>query len=330
MPRPKSKRGFTLIELLVVIAIIAILVALLLPAVQQVREAARKSQCQNHLHNMAIAMHSYEGTFGCWPVGVVPEAPANYRGASWMVRLLPFVEQKPAFDQMTFDGTDWSNQNNIANHNWQVLSELRVAMYNCPSSPLSPIRVQNMTAATQALGAPATVPIQLVNYVGISGSYNRGSDLNCCPEPSAWTGYYRSNYNGVIVSVDSLSPNPVRMASISDGTSNTVCVGEQGDKYQNADLRACNHDGGPWTAGQGGSSGWWLNVTVVRNPINYKGASQGGERAYYRHTVLNSTHPGGAQMALSDGVVRFFSENLDYSVMTRLCDRADGQPTGSF
>ncbi|MFV0442268.1 MAG: type II secretion system protein, partial [Planctomycetaceae bacterium] len=99
----KGRRGFTLIELLVVIAIIAILVALLLPAVQQVREAARKSQCQDHFHNLVIAMHSYEGTFKGLPLAVAANNTGH--GPSVWVHVLPFIEQKPLYDRIA--GTNW-------------------------------------------------------------------------------------------------------------------------------------------------------------------------------------------------------------------------------
>ena len=97
-------RGFTRIELLVVIAIIAILVALLLPAVQQVREAARKSQCQDHLHNIAIALHDYESSFKMLPAGSARNNPAGACGGNsawgWAAAILPYNEQKPLYDQL--------------------------------------------------------------------------------------------------------------------------------------------------------------------------------------------------------------------------------------
>lgn len=330
-----NKAGFTLIELLVVIAIIAILVALLLPAVQQAREAARRSSCKNNLKQVGLALHNYHDLFTCFPPGGVAPDSDGRRGASWLVRILPMMEQSAAYDQITFDDTDWTMQGTRLNRNWAVTNQLRVDSFNCPSSPLPSTRVQTTNAETQALGAPDEIEYQLVNYVGIAGSYDRGSDMNCCPDPSAWTSYYRSNYNGVLISVDDLSRGPAKMKDLGDGTSNTVMVGEQSD-YRvrlddvKEDKRACNHDGGPWSAGAGGSAGWWLNMTVIRSAINAKNANNGQEQPYFRHTLITSPHGGGAQFAFADGSVHFLSENVDFTILTRVSDKADGQPLGQF
>jgi prepilin-type N-terminal cleavage/methylation domain-containing protein len=332
------KRGFTLIELLVVIAIIAILIALLLPAVQQAREAARRTQCKNNLKQIGLALHNYHDVFRVFPTGVVPEVGGR-RGASWLTRILPYIDQAGAYNQMTFDDTDWTMQSSRINRNWAVTNSLRVEMLNCPSSTMPTTRSQGTNPPTQALGAPTTIRYQLVNYVGISGSYNRGSDLNCCPSPTAWTAYARSNYNGVIISADNLMRKPIAVKDITDGTTNTFCVGEQSSYWKppgstNQDKRACNHDGGPWSCGAGGSTDWWLNVTTVRYAINSNRgpfpAGYGHEQPWYRHTIVRSTHEGGAHLLMSDGAVRFFSENLNFALMTRLCDREDDVPLGEF
>ncbi|MDA0284086.1 MAG: DUF1559 domain-containing protein [Planctomycetota bacterium] len=328
----KSRSGFTLIELLVVIAIIAILVALLLPAVQQAREAARRSQCKNNLKQIGLAIHNYHDVFSSFPPGVVPQDSVGRRGASWLTRILPYLDQAASYDQITFDDTDWTMQSNRPNRNWQVTSELRVAALLCPSSAMSTTRTQSTNAATQAFGAPASITYQLVNYVGISGSYNRGSDFNCCPNPSLWTGYARSNWNGVIISSDNYGQTS-ELQRITDGTSNTIFAGEQSSFFGNggADWRACNHDGGPWSCGSGGSADWWLNVTTIRYPINWNGpGGYGHEQPYRRHTIVRSEHVGGAHVALSDGAVRFLNENMNYGTLNRLCDRADNQQMDDF
>ena len=129
------RRGFTLIELLVVIAIIAILVALLLPAVQAVREAARRSQCQDNEHNIVIGLHNYEGTHKRFPFATVcgwnavaPNGNPNTR-QDWFHMLLPFVEQKPLYDA-------WTPRilNNEFPGGWP-LSDTPIGLFMCPSDP---------------------------------------------------------------------------------------------------------------------------------------------------------------------------------------------------
>lgn len=335
-----KRRAFTLVELLVVITIIGILIALLLPAVQAAREAARRSQCINNLKQIALGLHGYNDAHGCFPPGgfsYQPYAP-NYRQASWLVRILPFVEQGTAYGEIQFIDTDWTMQSNRINRNWQVTHTLRVPSFRCPSSVLPETRSQGTNAATQALGAPATITYQLVNYVGIGGTYYRGSDMSTQPTPNqaAYGGY--STYNGIIVSVDGLQPTPISMQHIFDGTSNTFCIGEQSSYHYDsagnkADRRACNHDGGPWSCGAGGSGDWWLNISIVRYPINFEGTGwvgTGFEYPWYRHTVIRSSHPGGAQLAMADGSARFLSQSVDFTTFTRLCDREDRQAVGNY
>ena len=331
MLQSNGRRGFTLVELLVVIAIIGILIALLLPAVQAAREAARRAQCTNNLKQIALSLHNYHDVNKCFPPGMLPYvAPqtAADRQAGWLVRILPYLEQGAAYDQMTFNGVDWTIQHGVQ-PNWQILDQLRVDALNCPSSSMSTDRADSSSGNN--------FRYQLVNYVGIGGTYLRGSDLAAAPTPN-WTGYAggRTTVNGVIVYVDG-TRNPVAFKSIHDGSSNTFCVGEQSSPYIDAsggehDWRACNHDGGSWSCGAGNLQDWWLNVTIVRYPINYNPPTTPAEAnaGYRRHTIIRSEHPGGAQLALSDGSVRFVSETIDFTTFIRLCDRLDRQPVGEF
>jgi len=331
--RPQAKAGFTLIELLVVIAIIAVLVAILLPAVQQAREAARASQCRNNLKQMGIALHNYIDTNNMFPPGNVKTDGAGRRGASWMVRLLPMLEQNAAYAKMTFDDTDWTMQGSAPNRNWEVTHNLRVPIFSCPSSSMPATRNQTTNSVTQGLGAPATITYQLANYVGIAGPYDDQQTGACCPVPSSWTGYYRSNYNGLIVASNQTytQAKPPKIADCPDGLSNTIAVGEQ-SAYDvdpttgaNRDLRACNHDGGPWSGGEGNDTGWWLNMTVVRSPINSKQGDNGNHYPYYRHTRITSVHAGGANLLFGDGSVRFLSDNMDATMFYRACQRDDNK-----
>ncbi len=330
--------GFTLVELLVVIAIIGILVALLLPAVQAAREAARRSQCVNHLKQLALATHNYADTYRCLPPGVLPQSPPKYRKASWIVRIMPYIEQTAAYDQFTFIDTDWTGQDAVDRNAWLKM-QLAVEILDCPSSPLPKRRTENTRSETQGLTppVPAQITVQIPSYVGIAGTYYDQNDMTSAPTPNNTMSYGRSTFNGVMAAVGgNVLPNSLTFASITDGTSNTACFSEQSSYYiptaggSKVDGRGGNWAGGAWASGPAGDSDWWLNVTVVQYPINWNGSASNHDAGYKRHTIIRSAHPGGAQFALSDGSVRFVAQTVDFRTITRLCDRADGQPLGEF
>jgi len=187
---PWTARGFTLVELLVVIAVISILMGLLLPAVQAVREAARRVSCFNNLRQMGLGLHNYHDTFGCFPPGgIEPRSPLHPTGRqlAWSVFLLPFVEQQPLFDRIdtgqAFDAPD--NADAAAT----VLS-----LYICPSAP------QGATAASER---------GRCYYGGIYGERITGPN---------------SPPKGVM-----LYDRAVRIAEIRDGTSSTLIIAEDCD-----------------------------------------------------------------------------------------------------
>lgn len=203
------RRGFTLIELLVVIAIIAILVALLLPAVQQVREAARKSQCQDHLHNLVIAVHDYEGSFRLLPPGYIsrnvtandPATMDSGSGFAWGMLTLTFLEQKPLYDQLTSE-LDSDDPLNIP------LARTPLDIFRCPTdvgSETFPLQDRNGN----------TVQLAAANYVGVYG-YGNPSMRPGAPNPR---GCFYRNSN-------------VKFAAITDGTSNVIMVGERASRHE--------------------------------------------------------------------------------------------------
>lgn len=326
--RALRRRGFTLVELLVVIAIIGILIALLLPAVQAAREAARRSQCSNSLKQIGLALHNYHDTHRVFPPGGL-----GVNGAAWTVFILPYLEQKPAYDKMVFgDHTSWSMQGDggIPNRNWAICNDLRVPMLNCPSSPLPTTRARTTDGATQGLGAPTSITYQLINYVGIGG-------VVIDPTTGVLTGasgtYGTVNTTGILHGA-----SKTRFADILDGTSNTIMVGEQGNWTENIDVRSCNHDGGAWMGLRSGNNplsfSWSLNMTWIRYRINEPkrtaAIGDGFQTGYTANNALTSAHPGGVQVLRADGGTNFLSETINFNTLLRLGHKSDGLVVGEY
>lgn len=279
--KPTRRRAFTLIELLVVIAIIAILIALLLPAVQAAREAARRTQCKNNLKQLALSMHNYHDTYKRFPSGYIIET-----GWGWGTMLLPFVEQQPLFDSLSPSGDmDLTDGTRLS------LLRTTLPVFQCPSDSHPRLNDKSKPEVR------AKMEIALSNYIGIMGS--------TLSNPRG---------NGTL-----FQNSGVRMADISDGTSNTLLFGER-DYFR--------HRGSIW----GGSTN---HPDTNRNFLMSQTADLTRINAAHQN-AFGSLHPGGAQFAFADGSVRFLSENINASdggtlgTWQRLGARNDGQPVGEF
>jgi prepilin-type N-terminal cleavage/methylation domain-containing protein len=321
LPPSRNRRfAFTLVELLVVIAIIGVLVALLLPAVQAAREAARRSSCSNKLRQLAIGLHNHHDTHDKLPPGAqgvvypLPNPPGNttvgITGTSWIVFTLPFIEQKPLYDLYRFD----LSHNSV--ENGPTVGSVVVPTLYCPSGPdPKKYRDPNTNVTTNPSthyygvmgpGGP-TDNFQLV-IGGTTYQYRYGGSGG----NGAWSFHgMLSHYQDIGSSISQF--RVVRFSDVTDGTSNTLMLGEisvnlpvnrpgtttaQPNQYRSW-IR------GNTTATGANGSGTTKNVRYPINSTFYNGNSNFNEISFGSH------HPGGAQFALGDASVRFVPQTID-------------------
>ncbi len=290
----RFRRGFTLIELLVVITIIGILVALLLPAVQAAREAARRAQCVNNFKQIGVGMHNYHSARNCFPPGLIYSNPYGtpyppgytqlYEGPPWGFFILPYIEQSQIHDQ--YDPAAWYPGYGVwADSNIPVGSH-RIPTYCCPSDP-------------QDEAWPGKYSFWKTNAAGVADSYSAWG-----PNPDY---DYLQNpvYHGDGMLMDMKA---IRIADVADGTSNTLFVGE--------------------VTGGGAGTGqlWaWISFNGVSTHFGINGAGTipgDGTWGYRDYEVgFSSYHPGGCHFLMVDGSVHYVSQNIDQILLTALTTR---------
>lgn len=295
----ERRRGFTLIELLVVIAIIALLVALLLPAVQQVREAARRIQCKNNLKQQGLAFMNFEAVQGALPPRRSTKTPKH----GWGPYLLGHMEQKPLGDAYDLEQDFYAPDN-------QPLIKIPLSVFTCPSAPGNRL-ITIIDQAGNATGA-----------VGAAGDYFTPNSVD-----AFWWPENRRAAAADTTNCAALRDNDFQtLANITDGLSNTLLVAEfagrpdhwiKGRKQpDNSGLRWANW-WGPWAAYNSSIfKTWSADGQTPRGPCTVNCNNNWGIYAF---------HTGGANILLCDGSVHFISESLDRDIFAGLVTKAGNE-----
>ncbi len=315
-------RGFTLVELLVVIAIIGVLVALLLPAVQAAREAARRSSCTNNLKQIALAAQNHHDTFKKLPPGVDAPLSANDATWGWPVRLFPFMELSNEYDNMQ-----------VSTRSLQQTIDALGSHTGTTDPTAFPAAVQGFVQASTneipAWNCPSAANELYTNFAG----YQRSDGV----AKSTYTGCNGANVNhngdpgGVFIAGKGLS-----FRDVTDGTSNTYLVNEKavlGSTQDQPSWLGSTNQSSATTSGNGDQAAHVLSLvgssfrTAGGYPINpIPGIASNND---FRKG-FSSFHPGGVQVGFVDGSVHFIAETINVNTHLNLGLRNDGQVLGEF
>lgn len=300
----RSRAGFTLVELLVVIAIIGILVGLLLPAVQQAREAARRMSCSSNTRQLALAMMNYESAFKHLPAGWTTH------GTLWSSAVLPHLEQQPLYSTLLFQETGIGNWDNPASPNYRACQTV-VSSFQCPSCPNLEPRAYN--------GIERRVPISY----RVNGGSRVSSDDASTRTISGTQSFEETSLDGI-----GFGCSRVRFRDITDGLSRTILLGESRTD--------------PEFSKDGQGMDWWAFGSPQIDPCDCRGGAGGTEfteaagsflvqpnvavnnpatNGYLMEVAFGSFHTGGTMLCKADGSVFFMSDNTEINVVRAMGSR---------
>ncbi len=314
-----TKTGFTLVELLVVIAIIGILVALLLPAVQAAREAARRSQCQNNLKNIGLAIQSFHNDqrhvpYSVNPFDQTPKRYATYTGKGWIVDILPYLEETALYDEMRpgFENpgdasNDFSENGDTGGMRRAEIREAiatRLAVLECPSD-------ESASRVSMELWYFEGIEAAVTSYKGVLGDnivfptstiHKEGALPDCHNTPRGCDGIF---WRFAFV-------NPITFRKITDGLSKTFFVGE--------DVASQDYHAAAYFA-----DGDWASCNVPLNFFLPPLSVEDIKNQWYDTRGFKSLHPGGAHFVLGDGAVVFVNDGIEHDVYRALSTRNNGE-----
>jgi prepilin-type N-terminal cleavage/methylation domain-containing protein len=355
-PQQPLRSGFTLIELLVVIAIIAVLVSLLLPAVQQAREAARRSQCKNNLKQLGLAVHNFEGTYGYLPSSLRPPVAGTVR-FSVLTALLPSLDQSNIYNQYN-QSINWSVGTNIP------LSQTVIPSFTCPSDPLAGALdgIPDVPAswAQDTAAASAYSPIYGISPLIYSSGLTTLTQPSLYSDPATvFAGSPVKYVAGLFPKNATIDPTTglatrqgKKFRDVTDGLSNTLAIAESAGRpavfrrgRQFGSLPGNRVNAGGWSRpasdimiyGEKPDGTDLLGTTSINATNGYDIGNQPYPITTAPYTFgVNGTsspysfHSGGAHFTLGDGSVRFINDSINFNTFLSLTTPAGGEVVGEY